>query len=239
MSEYPKGATINQWSARFAEIGQQKLADLFYDDKLVGIDALDKLGLPSPHGVMVPAVEYLANPGPYFESLDSDKVYLNIIPKSGGLKKFSVFDITKAEGIDYIERNLPIESAEEYFVGVYEYHQNLYGGSIIVNSNGHVLMEFGEGSNQEFTRVSSVPNFAADRNIFTGVFHYNYDDVELREMAWRTMQYIPHVGEGMGVEFTPGYYEIAVYRDRKNTLQPIFLDYKDNPVYQLRDEQTL
>jgi hypothetical protein len=239
MSEYPKGATINQWSACFADAGQQKLADLLYDDKLVGIDALDKLGLPGPQGVMVTAAEYLTDPNRYFESLDSDRVYLNIIPRSGDLKKFSAFDITKAEGIAYIEQHLPAALVDEYFIGVYEYHPNVYGGSVLVNPNGHVLMEFGEGSNQEYTRGSSVPKFAAMRDVFTGVFHYNYDEVELREMAWRTMQYIPHSGEGVDMQFTAGYYEIAVYRDKQGTLQTIFLDYKDNPVYQLYDEQTV
>lgn len=164
-------------------------------------------------------------------------VYINIIPTSKDLGKYTRFGILKEVAIQFIKDNLPTELADQYHVGIYEYHLNIYGGSVIISSNGHILMEFGEGSCLEYTRGNSIPKFSAERDIYTGVIHYNSEDEELREAAWCTLQHIPHNGEGVRVDFLPGYYEFALYRHEKSgTLQPTFFDYKDNPVYQLFSE---
>jgi hypothetical protein len=244
MSEkYPKGGTMNQWSETCKRSGQLGLADSFGDDKLKGINALDVLNLPGPVGTMVSARQYLDNPGAYFDAVGTDEVYINVIPSREGLIKLSRFGISKTEAeveIEELLSTLPSELVDEYSVGVYEYNTNLYGGSVSVSPNGYVLMEFGEGSCQEYTRGSSVPHFSMDRDMVSGRFKYSFPDEELREATWRIMQFIPHSTEAVHMGFLQGYYEFAVYRSqRDNTLQPIFLDYKDNPAYYYLDEVAL
>lgn len=55
MSEFYDGATIEEWARAFKAKGNLELATQLHDDKLVGINALGELGLPSPHGEMVQA----------------------------------------------------------------------------------------------------------------------------------------------------------------------------------------
>ena len=236
MTEFYDGATINQWAEAFAANGKFEIAAQLHDDKLAGINALNELNLPSPYGEMVLASQYLEDPLQYFSQIETDLVYINIIPLTKDQKKHTRFGISKEEAIQFIDSHLPVELIDKFTVGVYEYYPNVYGGSVIINPSGHILMEFGKGNCLDYTRGSYIPEFCAEADANTGIMHYNSDDIELREAAWRTLRYIPHNSEGINTNFLPGYYEFALYRQPKSgILQPAFLDYKDSPVYQLID----
>ncbi len=57
---------------------------------------------------------------------------------------------------------------------------------------------------------------------------------------WRTIQAVPHYDELRAAVFWPGYYEFTLIRETEGApLEPIFLEYSDNPAYQLASSRLI
>lgn len=209
------------------------MADYFSDDKIQGLNTLKSMNLPRPFGQVVPARSYICNPDLYFDAVQTEKVFVNLIPSKPDLKKYSRFDIGKDTARQFIERTLPIEAVDDYSIGVFEDYPDLFAGNIVVSQKGNVFIEFGEGDHLNYARGNRIPQFSATQDRFTGIMQYDFTDKALREATWHTLSHVPFEQDGMRRTYTPGYYEFVLFADPKTgKLAAHFLDYKANPAYQ-------
>lgn len=253
-----RGTTINEW-AQALVAGSPDLAWQLDEDKLIGLRGLERLNLPRLYSETFLLKQFLQDPGGHFQRIGSEKFYINLPPRREGLVRYRQIDLTEGEALQFIFEHVPEDQVTNYNIVISEFFKNEYGGNILVNDKGGVYMEAAQGNHAPLVSGAKTPEVIVERGKFTGVFHYSalkYDavsnglqreeleDEHLKVALWNTLQVIPHdqPDEEAGLVdkvtrntmFTPGYYEFALVRKTSDgPLEPIFIDYRKNPAYQL------
>jgi hypothetical protein len=218
-------------------IQKQKLKMLAQDltePREQGLAKLKEMNLPQPQQFFVPAIEFLQNPEKYLKKLDSPKIYISLNPRKKDLPRYRVPWISTEEAIAFVRKNLVGVDPKEYDVLGFQFLENIYGGSIVINPDGKILVEFRHGQQGPVATGTETPEFSVRRDIFNLSFKYSFEDPELRQEIYKTILRIPHEGNGRDMKFTPGYYEFALVRkDEQSPLNPWFFDYKNDKAYHI------
>jgi hypothetical protein len=229
---------INDWTQGLKSISKDEklllLAKELTEPREKGLAKLKEMNLPQPQQFLVPAYEFLQNPEKYLIRLESEKVYISLNPKRKDLPRYRVPYVSIDEAITFAKENLAKVELKEYEVLGLQFLENIYGGNIVINPDGKIVIEFRHGQQGPVATGAETPEFLVHRDTFTLSFKYSFEDPELRQEIYQTLLKIPHKGEGRDIEFTPGYYEFALVRqDDKSPLRPWFFDYKDDKAYHI------
>ena len=176
-----------------------------------GFRSLDSMRLPHYKRIELPLESFLSDPDIYLDSIGSPEFYITLVPKgSFQFQRFSKSGLTRDDVVHYVAEHVSDDRKENYDIVLQEYFENLFGGSIIINPDGTLLMEFKRGKQGDIASGMATPEFFVTRNRFTNSFRYSFADTELRETIYKTLLRIPHDGEGREIRFSPGYYEFII-----------------------------
>ena len=180
------------------------------------------------HQIKLPSSEFAADPDAAFASIPTEKCWFQVLPTSNdeGIKLTVVgngktHEEAKTIILEHISSKNAFDKSEVFLS---EFMDNIYGGSIVVNSLGELYAEFGEGTQIDYSAGERKPTHFANKSLGRCV-QYSFDDVRLRTATWNAIESIPHSDS----EFFPGYYEFALVGEN---LRPLFLDYRSSPVFQ-------
>lgn len=243
--ELPTSGGINHW-VNALKYHSLDLASHLDTNRADGYIALEKMGLPtSKQMVFKPLASFFIQPEAHLETIGANQFFVNLSPMMPNLKKLRCLGLSNEEVVPYITSNIAETHYHDYNLVIGEYLKNLYGGTIIINSEGKLLLEMVEGLQHYLAEGQKSPKYTVTRNEFTGIFRYrehdktddesadSFDPV-LRDAVWRTISCIPHIDHDSprDRQYTKGYYEfILVKPDSSQYLEPRFIDYNDNPVY--------
>jgi hypothetical protein len=230
---------INDWAEALRGIDSHELSMQLNEKRSVGFDNLEKLDLPRYKKKTMPLDNFLKNPGDALLEVQSDLFYITLLPKIDGLSRFSHSGINGQQVLEYVKENISQDAVNNYDIVIQQYFKNLYGGNIIVNSDGQALVEFAAGKQSPIAKGSKNPEFFVGNDGLTNSFKYSFEDESLRKTIYQMIQTIPHEGESRETKYRPGYYEfILVKKDEESPAEPIFIDYKEiNSSYRLHPEQ--
>lgn len=206
-----------------------------------GLLKMEEMGLPQPKRIFVPAVEFLRDPGKYLKQLDSKRVYVSVNHRRNNtIRHRTSGGIPVPEAIEFVKEKLSTENPLDYDILGLQFFENAYGGNIIINPEGRILIEFHPGMQGPVAAGIETPKFSVWRDDINGLFKYSFEDATLRQEIYMALLLIPHEGgEGRDMKFTPGYYEFALVRrdggDEKTKLHPWFFDYKSDKAYYTRN----
>jgi hypothetical protein len=234
------GTTINDW-ARSVRKGNPHLADQLDEDRLVGFRAIEGLGLPRFRQETMILSEFLHNSQEYLDRIGSQKFYVNLPPRKEGLTRYRQIDLSRDEVLPFIQEHVPASRSCDYMIVLFEFYENQYGGNIVIDDNGGLVVEMVKGSHAPLVSGEKTPEFFIRRDEFTGSLSYSFEDETLRKAVWSMLLAIPHYNNEIStgdtdryVRFTPGYYEfVLIRRGDARPLEAVFLDYRGNRAYQL------
>jgi len=162
--------------------------------------------------------EFFRNPDHFFDQILSPLLYINL----NGIRKEG---LTREDAKEFIRKNILRSKAEKVFIA--EYYPVEYGGNIVINTDQSIIIEFKKGSQGPISAGTVIPEYRVERGSM-GVFHYSFDDEELRKCIYDVIKQIPHDGR----TYTVGYYEFQLVRKKLDGfLEPVFIDYDEDPAY--------
>jgi hypothetical protein len=227
------GSNLNQWANALRDTSPE-IARVFGENRKNGFEALDSLDLPRYKRVQIGLTDFFANPQGAFDELGSTEFYVVAQPKSDSAGRISKSGLSAENVLNFLNHHIGHENVEDYDLTLQEYFQNLYGGNIIINSNGQIYAEFKRGKQGPISKGTSTPEFFISRDQYVGLFRYSFEDTELREAMYRTIRSIPHYGSGRTTHYHPGYYEFAlVERTSDAIMTPIFFDYREGKLFEI------
>jgi hypothetical protein len=209
-----------------------KLATALEKDRRTRFARIKELGLPQANHVEAELSDFSEDPEKYFSQLATDRYYAALNPKKDDLAGFGQADLSKEEILEQIKSKIPEFQYPDYEIRIEEY-KNLYGGTIVIGPENQVWIEFRKGRQTEIGEGSVIPEYTVEKDKYTGVFRYSFEDEELRGAIYKTLQTIPHAGEGRDVKYNPGYYEFALFGKKDGKKYPIFFDCIEDPEFQL------
>ncbi len=204
---------------------------------------LENLGLPRLKRITTELINFLENPDEYFNQLESEQYHVSLLSSIEGKRRLRNFGFGEVEAIDFIHRNVASEEVEKFTLVLSEYFPNIYGGNIVVNNDGSMLLEAAEGTHIELVHGHSTPTIFGARDPFLktiGIYADPYkkkrlDTPELEQVFLGAIHSIPkdQLEDNGKMGFHPGYYEFVVVRKGK-MLVPLFIDFRDRGIYQMR-----
>ncbi|HWY78760.1 MAG TPA: hypothetical protein VNW29_00210 [Candidatus Sulfotelmatobacter sp.] len=242
-----KANTINDWASEVRKI-DPKFATQIDVERRVRDDGIERLNLPRYRKETQPLTSFLQDPVRGFHSIGTPQFYINLSPteegRDNGLQRKRAYNLTEEQVLQYINDNIPKGEEGKFSFTLSEYFKNELSGNIVVNPDGRVFLEAAEGEHLPIAIGTKTPDYILKRDEFTHVFQIFHRTKEGEEERLRdervanallsTLQAIPHEGFGKNVKFTPGYYEFTcVKRAEDKPLEPIFIEYQDNPAYYL------
>ncbi len=158
--------------------------------RMKGLEKLKSLDLPRYKNLRVSLGEFLADPEKYFSLLaNRGSLFYPKILKADGNRVYKL-GATKDEVLEFIEKreNDAFQArAEDTFI-LSEYFDNLYGGNLIINENGAVVVEVVRGLNCEIAHGRQAPLVVGETNDFTGIMSYekrpDYNSKNDSGLAW-------------------------------------------------------
>ncbi len=225
---------INSW-ARVLREADFKLGDRLYQNKTEQYQKLKKTGLPQYNKVENVEIScFLSNPEAVVSSLDSQRYFVSLIPKKQTMPRYGKAGIDVNQIVDYIKENIDLKNQTEYQITINEYFENLFGGNMVMGQHGEVYVEFKRGEQTDIARGKLVPEFIVTRERFTKSFRYSFQDKDIRKTIFMALLSVPCEGEGRNLRFMQGYYEFVIIRRSEKSLpEVIFIDYSDNPLFDL------
>lgn len=238
------GGSINDWANSLEEVGLQELAERLSEGeevKMAGLKKLEELALPHLKRETIKLSSFLVNPKKYFEHLNSQKFYVNLVGGISAKVRMRSINLTRSQVLQFISDNVKKLETEYFTLILSEYYNNIYGGNIVVNFAGSYLLELAKGTHSELVTGEKKPCLLAEgdnvRNICITTNVKGLEKVdnetEIKDAVIKTLACIPTV-DVKGKLF-PGYYEfVLVVKTDGASLSPIFLDYRDADFYQIR-----
>jgi hypothetical protein len=234
------GTTINEW-AKALRKDRLTFASQIDEDRLMSLRALEQLHLPHFRQETLALPAFLSNPHHYFDIMDSQKFYINLPPKKEGLTRYRQINLLRDDALRFIQAHIPHSQSEHYTIVLSTFYDNHYSGNAVMSADGDLVIEMVRGSHAPLVSGEKTPEYFVWRNIFTRSFSYSFEDETLRRAVWRLILALPHeerdtslAGISRATQFTPGYYEFTLIQRKEHTpLEPIFIDYRRNPAYQL------
>lgn len=237
------GGSMNDWAIALRGKDTEDLAFLFEESvstKLAGLEALKELNLPRLKRLEIPLASFIRHPEKYFRRLKVSRYFASLV---GGSKRVRAIDLNESQVMDFISQKIGANKVESFKLLLSGYFENLYGGNIVIGAGGNVYVEVAEGTHGDLVTGRKTPTifgikdqffeigFYKDRN---GEYLLDSDSSELEQTLFRTLRFIPKdnpLTDGkMG--YHQGYYEFIIIRVGTE-LSPIFIDYRDDPKYQL------
>jgi hypothetical protein len=129
-------------------------------ERRIGLENLD---LPRYRNCRAQAADFLDNPGKYFDAVGGGQYFVWLQPSNARLP-IRQRGLDRKEAIRFVTENIPSNEIDKWEVHVTEYYPNIYGGNIIISSDGSVTAEFHPGSQG----VISAGNYSTERY---SVFH--------------------------------------------------------------------
>jgi hypothetical protein len=235
MAEAPLTETdsMNAWYRAAADVDTTLAHDI-----QEGVDpygAAREVGLPTPPEIRYQSVDdFLAASAAGAAELEAQGVehfYLGLRPKDPQGIKHRQFGIP-ADGLnDYVTSKVPPEAYNQYIVQLAEYAPARYGATVIVGTDGRLVLEMVDGEMAKLATGKATPQYTAHTDPFTGVMRYSFDDPTLRTAVWRAVSCMPAFDGDMPRQRLPGYYEFSLI-ERKGRLVPVFFDYKRTRIYE-------
>ncbi len=220
----PGENNLNAWGQALNDI-HPGLGDIYDEDRMFGIGDLDRFDLPRYKRLSLPLTDFLKTPESYIKSLESSDLYVSLNPHNKKLPRQRRV-MAVADVVPFIAEHAG-SNPDQFDILFLQYFDNLYGGNIVVSADNYMIIEFRKGYQGPIANGSETPQFRAARDIFTGHFSYSFEDRDLREMIYRTVQTIPHQPEKEGIIYLPGYYEFVIVRNPiTRELEPKFIDLK-------------
>jgi hypothetical protein len=234
--------SINDWAVAIRSMGAENLAFLFEESvstKLAGQKTLKELNLPHLRRLEIPLTSFLQNPERYFRRLKVSRYFASLI---GGSKRVRALDLNESQVGDFIAQNVGTDKTESLKLLLSGYFENLYGGNIVIGAGGNVYVEVAEGTHGDLVTGRKTPTIFGIKDPYLKTLGFYkdsgkkeiLDDSELEQTLFCALRFIPKdnlLADGkMG--FHPGYYEFIITKDETG-LSPIFIDYRDDPKYQL------
>jgi hypothetical protein len=228
---------INAWADKLRSI-DPILADQIDEPRSLGLENLEKNDLPRYKNIQMPLADFISNPEKYCNNLKTSLFWAILQPTDPTKPRYSIaIGKSKEEIMSYIAKNINKKDENNYEIILSEYLENSYGGNMIVNGDGKLVIELVSGRENHLDKGKQIPEFIVERDPFTNSFKYSFEDVELRSAIQEMLQSIVEEGNGREKKFKPGYYEIVFARENKDSkLIPKFIDYKDNPAYELKQQ---
>ena len=235
---HTQGVSMTDWVNALSHAGESQAAGKLQEDRLVAIEKMNRLGLPQLKNMILPLGDFLDTPQQFFEHLQSPTFYINIVPQKEGLQKLRQLGLDKEGVLKFITQHVPSDLIPFYSMLLSEFYENIYSGTIVINNNGKVYIEGARGSHPAIANGKIVPEFIARMERLPGHRRLNLiapdntpiDDPALQKALGSTLLSIPHEG----LNLLPGSYDFSLITKGDNaTLEPIFHDYKDDPLYQV------
>jgi hypothetical protein len=234
------GTTINEWAQALRK-DQPTFASQIDEDRLASLRVLEQLRLPHFKQQTLALSLFLSNPHYYFDMMGSQKFYINLPPKKEGLRRYRQINLLRDDALRFIQAHIPLSQSEHYTIILSAFYDNQYSGNAVISPDGEVLIEMVKGSHAPLVSGEKTPEYFVWRNVFTRNFSYSFEDETLRRAVWRMILALPCEGKDTSLagisrmmQFISGYYEFTLIQRKEHTpLEPIFIDYRQNPAYQL------
>jgi hypothetical protein len=244
MSENPVviNRGLQEWAERLRFFpGGAAVAATFSEDKISTYAKLEGLGLPHYKSVVSSTEDFLIDPDQFLLSLRTPAYYISVNPADRSLQRHRTYGLDAAKVVQFVNSIVEKEGDRYNSLMLAETSPLYYGGNIIVNpdATNSVYAEMVQGTHSDLVGSHTAIDYKMQRNQHTGRFEYSFDDPLLRQAMYRTLLKVPHEiaedhGQGFdsrGWKFHLGYYEFALTKMGSDTLQPVFLDYSDKPVF--------
>jgi len=218
-------ANLSDWQHAITDIGLKLKAVI--SDKKKGRERLKRLNLPSYKASKATLMDFLREPEKYFNLIGSKKFYISLEPIDDKHARYSACDLTGEEVIEYILNHLQEQDTSQYDLVLQEFFENMYGGTMVINDNGSVFIEFVRGFQGQIAHGRKEPEFIAKYDPLAGLMKYSFEDPNLKEALYKALLCIPHRGQERNMVFEPGYYEFSLVEGPIG-LRPIFIDASDN-----------
>lgn len=239
---------MNDWAETTSRSERASLALMYREDegvKKFGLEILDKLGLPQWKHIALPLSEFLADPQKKFEEireLGSDQYHVSLTSDIEGKRRLRKFPLSADQALSFIHEKVASGEQDKFLLVLKEISRNVYGGNIIINDDGSILLETAPGEHLELVTGRITPTIFGLRDRFTralGIYTDNegknpLQDVDLEQILLKTVNLIPkdrYDSDGKP-DYHPGYYEFVLVEDqKKGGLRSIFLDYREGEIY--------
>ncbi len=229
------GANLNQWAGALA-ISHPAASRSLGENRLSGLEALDSLGLPHSNRCVSALTDFLNQPDYYFGKMTSEQFYIIAQPVNNSAGRISKSGLDREQTVAFLKQQIQPESQSQYGLILQEYFKNIYGGSIVINSNGRIHGEFKKGKQGPIAKGTATPDYFVTRDPYHGLFRYSFEDPELRTAVYRAIQHIPHYGSGRDTTYHPGYYELALIEKYNDApLSTIFFDYRKGGPFEISE----
>ncbi|MFA5926246.1 MAG: hypothetical protein WC831_04955 [Parcubacteria group bacterium] len=233
-----ESANINDWAKALREKFPH-LADMLDEDKTVGFQGVERLDLPRYRKIETTLPDFMDHAEDYFDEIGSREFYISLIGSKKEMERFGKSGLSRERVLEYIRENIKPEDLNSYKMVLQEYFENKFGGSIVIGEEKkNFIAELRRKTMSGIASGYVTPEITITRDA-SGVFRFpdNLSDPQERKQIFRAIQSIPHDGGGGDMRLTPGYYEFAIVKDDDGMIRPIFMDYRDNPAYQLAWEK--
>lgn len=188
-----------------------------------------------------PLTNFLSRERLSLENMSTERFWLQIIPTGNtNDRRITVLDIPSEQIRARIEEVIEADKIipDDYNLLICEFRENKYGGQMVVDESDRVFVFFGQGMEGDYSSGNKTPQYIADNASPTGIFHYSFDDPQLRDVIYRLATLI---GFGTNSDsfrgnYRPGYYEFVLYEDSSGNLAPLIYDYSKDPLYKLPEE---
>lgn len=239
MSRYSEGIppklSLVHWRNRLEPINHRLARQL--EEKPDPYAEVRKIGLPTlPYQFFDSPATFLGNSKEYLSELrqqNVQKLFFNLRPKKPGIEKIRQFGLTDQNIVEEITTALDARDHSAYYLLLAEYARAVYGGTIIVNRSGRLVIEMVDGEMGMLATGAETPKYTGEAND-RGRMEYNVEDVSLRERMWRTIRVLPveNTDSELAPTRRPGYYEFSwVQREGEEIPRLVFFDYKEGNIF--------
>lgn len=234
------GGSMTDWALAVRNSGRGAMTlDESQEVKLAGQKMLEVLGLPRLKSLTLPLGQFLRDPRETFNELHSRQYHVTLLSQVDGTRR-RAFPITQKRVGIFIEQNVSSSELDQHTLILKEFHRNIYGGNIVIEDDGGVVLEVVTGDHIHSVLGDKKIHVFGSRNPTSHQFKFCSDCGNTKNMAnqrlsstlFETINCIPkievsgEVRQGYYEDFYPGYYEFVLVRKGLYGLKPVFIDYR-------------
>ncbi|MCB0335205.1 MAG: hypothetical protein KDD62_02835 [Bdellovibrionales bacterium] len=202
----------------------QRSNDFFMDRKET-YARLEGLGLPTVPHACTSLTDFLKRPKQYLADFKGLQVRLVVEPntRKEELPTVRLTNPQKEQIGVKLRETIPNEARAHYSVLIKEFIPFAYQATIMVNKDQSIDLEATSPTSKSI-QLNGEPEYQVRRDPMLFTYRYNFEDPALRQLLYRTILKVPHVGSGRERIFTPGYYELIIAKRSEDTPFQVFFD---------------
>ena len=239
----PSPQSMRDWGEKLRAGGKlspdmQALVADFSAQRKEGWKLLEELDLPRDTVREFTLLEFLTRIEEIAPANVTHNWFVLIEKRSQGAGRYRKADLKSGDIRGFVESTIAKNQLNpvEFDVWIADNYPQIYGGNIVVGTDGNLLAEFIHGNQGvmaegRYNASEHGPRYTVTRDPYTNSFRYSWNDTDapdgapLRELLHRTIMSIPHEGENRDMKFRPGYYEFMLTdKTGSGQLQPSFID---------------